>query len=176
MHVYYKTGYGGVAPRAVRSFPQGLRMIAGDAKAQGPQNHVRWTCGSTNSKSIPTNCAPGDTLVMSLDFPQCWDGRNLDSADHKSHMAYPNNGCPSSHPVPIPVITFQVEFPVPSAGSAHWRLSSDMYDPSLPGGYSVHGDWFAAWDQAIVDEFVRNCDNAAVDCFSHLLGPNREIY
>ncbi|MEV4118547.1 DUF1996 domain-containing protein [Micromonospora sp. NPDC049645] len=23
-----------------------------------------------------------------LDFPQCWDGVNLDSANHQSHMAY----------------------------------------------------------------------------------------
>lgn len=37
-------------------------------------------------------------------FPSCWDGTNLDSADHKSHMAFPaigdyNGGvCPQSHP------------------------------------------------------------------------------
>ena len=25
-------------------------------------------------------------------FPSCWDGKSLDSADHKSHMAYPTAG------------------------------------------------------------------------------------
>jgi hypothetical protein len=41
-------------------------------------------------------------------FPMCWDGVNLDSPDHKSHMAYPtgvgNGNCPASHPVRIPGI------------------------------------------------------------------------
>lgn len=40
-------------------------------------------------------------------FPSCWDGVNLDSEDHKSHMSYPVGGapdsgdCPSSHPVKV---------------------------------------------------------------------------
>ncbi|MAD83961.1 MAG: hypothetical protein CL912_13445 [Deltaproteobacteria bacterium] len=50
----------------------------------------------------------------------CWDGVNLDSPDHKSHVAYPKNGpqqftgtstggaCPSTHPVKIPQIMLEV--------------------------------------------------------------------
>ena len=48
-------------------------------------------------------------MVMSIMFPQCWDGVNLDSPNHKSHMAYgagwPDKGCPSTHPVPLAQIT-----------------------------------------------------------------------
>ncbi len=54
--------------------------------------------------------APPETLfVMSVEFPQCWDGERLDAPDHQSHMAYADinieGGCPPSHPVPLPQIT-----------------------------------------------------------------------
>jgi uncharacterized protein DUF1996 len=43
----------------------------------------------------------------------CWDGKNLDSPDHKSHVAYPQatfetgGTCPTSHPVKIPQILYE---------------------------------------------------------------------
>lgn len=177
-HVYYKTGYGGVAPRDVRAFPQGLRMIAGDAKAATPdQDYAYWDClndGGKHPRGIPS-CSANDEMQMTVEFPQCWDGKNLDSPDHKSHMAYPEGRCPATHPVAIPAITFNIRYK-PIANPAGYHLSSDAYDAAKPGGYSAHGDWFSAWDQAIVDTFVKNCDNAAVDCHSHLLGDGREMF
>lgn len=56
-------------------------------------------------------------LTMSC---SCWDGQNLDSPDHKSHVAYPVTGpqtftgtsvggdCPSTHPVKIPQLMLEV--------------------------------------------------------------------
>src|SRR5690606_18586551 len=39
--IYYKTGYRGIRPEQVQVFPQGLRMIAGDAKSAGAdQEHA----------------------------------------------------------------------------------------------------------------------------------------
>lgn len=45
----------------------------------------------------------------------CWDGKNVDSADHKSHIAYPSSGtfestgpCPSSHPVRLPQLMYEI--------------------------------------------------------------------
>jgi hypothetical protein len=178
--IYYKTGYNGIAPRAVQVFPQGLRVIAGDAKASGPvQEHAFWACEVYNGhpKSIP-DCPAGQALVMQVFFPQCWNGKDLDSADHKSHMAYPVNGaCPATHPVAIPEVSFNVYYDVPAGMRAsEWHLASDMYDQSLPGGYSAHGDWFEGWQRDIAEAFVKNCDNTSSDCHSHLLGDGREIY
>ena len=51
-----------------------------------------------------------------------------------------------------------------------------MYDSSKPGGYSLHGDWFEGWDREIAETFVKNCDQASMDCHSHLLGDGRMIY
>lgn len=178
-HFYYKTGYNGIAPRSVNAVPPGLRMIAGDAMNATPNGRFRYTCnggGGMSGQSIQ-NCGVGGELWMMLTFPQCWDGTNLDSPDHKSHMAYPSGGrCPSTHPVAIPEITFNIVYPVTEANAPlRWRLSSDNYSSSLPGGYSAHGDWWNGWKADIMDAWVRNCDQAAADCHSHLLGDGRAI-
>jgi hypothetical protein len=180
-HFYYKTGYNGIAPSAVQPIPIGLRMIAGDAKASGSQGRItRWKCINNyqlNGSSIQ-NCPVGDELWQEIFFPQCWNGRDLDSPDHKSHMAYPSGGrCPSTHPVPIPEITFNIRYAITEANAPQrWRLSSDMYPATQPGGYSSHGDWFNGWKQEIMDTFVRRCDQPALDCGSHMLGDGRAIY
>jgi hypothetical protein len=57
-----------------------------------------------------------------------------------------------------------------------WRLSSDHYDRSLPGGYSAHGDWFNGWKQDILKTFVQKCNQASKDCHAHLLGDGRAMY
>jgi hypothetical protein len=51
-----------------------------------------------------------------------------------------------------------------------------MYDPSLPGGYSAHGDWFEGWDRMIAATFVKYCDQGSNDCHSHLLGDGRALF
>ena len=183
--IYYKTGYAGVPAALVKVPPPGLRMIAGDMTASARQViPMGWWCSNVSyptSDSIPATCTAGNDLVMIVHFPQCWDGVNLDSPNHKSHMAYPSgntaNGCPTSHPVPLPEITYNVHFPVHETGeTAHWRLSSDMYSTSIAGGFSVHGDWINGWQPEAIRAFVINCDNRPADCHAHLLGDGREIY
>ena len=183
MVIYYKSGYGGVGPEDVRAMPTGLRMIAGrHGVGRTPVARELGVRGPRLRQ--PHRPHPGlrrraTGCIMMLDFPQCWDGVNLDSANHKSHLAYPTGGgCPASHPVAIPVITYNVYTEVPPGhDTADWRLSSDTIDdPELPGGYSAHGDWFDGWDAAVAQAFVTNCDNKAVDCKSHLVGDGREIY
>lgn len=179
--IYYKTGYNGIAPSAVKVFPQGLRMIAGNAKASTKEQNDGgyWGCETYvgHTGNIPS-CAAGDQVVMFVTFPQCWNGRDLDSPDHKSHMAYTSRGaCPSTHPVAIPEISFNIYYKVPpGSNSAQWRLSSDMYDQSIPGGFSAHGDWFEGWDRQVAETFVTRCLQTSSDCHSHLLGDGRMIY
>ena len=177
---YYKTGYV-LAPSSIQTLPQGLRMIAGNANATAANEMAKFSCHNapdTNSKPSVPNCPAGSEVWQSIRFPQCWDGVNLDSPDHKSHMAYPSNGaCPSTHPVAIPEITFNIVYPVTEANSPlRWRLSSDNYSTSQPAGYSSHGDWFNGWKPDIADTWVNHCLKAAVDCHSHLLGDGRAIY
>lgn len=180
LQVYYKTGYRGVASNRVVTMPDGLRMIAGNSKSTGPQgnNVISYHCdmaGGSTRTSFP-NCRPGDRLVMAVEFPQCWDGRNLDSPDHKSHMAYGTwgVGCPRTHPIAIPSITQNFRYPVPASGMSSWRLSSDMYEG--PAGYSGHADWWNGWDSDTFDRVVRNCYAGGYDCSMNLLGDGQMLY
>ena len=183
--MYYKTGYEGVKPDEVQAAPARLRIVAGSAAATAEQPHVSWGCLTSGGAvlepgSIPTDCAPGrEALQLSVAFPQCWDGRNLDSPDHSSHMAHAHwyeNGCPSSHPVPLSQITVNVRYEVAEAGdSRHFRLSSDMYDTTKPGGLSLHADWMNGWDPEIQKIWIDNCSHKAMDC-SNALGDGQELF
>jgi hypothetical protein len=176
--VYYKTGYGGVSPGTVEPMPNGLRMIAGNSAGKVPVDAgpVSFVCVDESGSgarlvNVPTTCAVGNTIWARIVFPQCWDGVNLDSPDHKSHMAYPSGGCPSTHPVPVPEVTISVLYQVRDASApARWRLSSDNYDASLPAGYSLHADWFMGWKPEFMQSFIKGCEQAAKDCHAHLLG------
>ena len=181
MLVYYKTD--AYPNSTVKPKPAGLRMVAGDMKATGPQEHIYWECfkpsGETErSSSIPASCPVGGKVELTVAFPICWDGVNLDSPDHKSHMAYPTKvGCPTSHPVQLPHLTEKVSYAVTETGStARWRLSSDNYGTDKPGGYSLHADWFNGWDPKVQDTWVKNCLQAKRDCHGFLLGDGTTLY
>jgi hypothetical protein len=180
MDVYYKSGYGGVRPEQVRSIPKGLKLLAGIATSTRGQGRQvgQWGCSAESEyhfhDSIPA-CPAGAQLTMEVGFPQCLQvdaaGRPLvDSADHRSHAAYPDGGCPTSHPYAIPQVTFVVKWKIPAgANSSQLRLSSDMYSGG-PGGYSLHGDYLEGWDDPVRDQFVANCSSKRLDCHSNLLG------
>ena len=59
---------------------------------------------------LDANC--GNGVRFEIMFGSCWDGHNLDSADHKSHVAYPdlvmNGNCPPSHPVRLPGLFYEI--------------------------------------------------------------------
>jgi uncharacterized protein DUF1996 len=73
-------------------------------------------CDSRDSSELPTKMCPGG-IRASVIFPSCWDGKNLDSPDHRSHVAYSpsrnvlaNDACPSTHPIRIPQIMYEIQW------------------------------------------------------------------
>ena len=174
---YYQSGFQ-LQPEQIGTIPPGLRMIAGNNPKDNDaprSQHVRYTC-SNDPVWIPhenfPDCPAGETVIAVVDFPQCWDGVSLDSANHRSHMAYPQNfRCPASHPHPIPLIAFNIKYVVPAGDNArNWRLSSDTYSASEPGGRSLHGDYFFGWEPEVIDQIVHECASRPVNCKSHLIG------
>lgn len=175
---------------SIQPIPLGLKMIAGDhmsmAGMEQDSSVVRWHCQSwessdaTNpqwSANIPECFAP-DRLRMDVFFPSCWNGLDLDSEDHKSHLAYPVSSndeqvCPSSHPVPIIRVSFHYAFGVKpdvyhpeTLSTRGWRLASDMFEVSANefGGYSLHADWFNAWDPEVLNMVLEGCIQNELDC------------
>jgi hypothetical protein len=155
--VYYGSRLNNPAPTV--PFPQGFRMIAGDARLQAPTpagSVNQFYCagpGGEIGRSADGNwprCAPTANLMFQLVFPDCWDGQHLDSPTHKAHVAYMNNGaCTGQYPVAIPSISFLIAYP--TSGSADgFTLASGMAS-------SMHGDSFLAWDNLALGQRVKNC-------------------
>lgn len=163
-NVYYRTARRD--PASIEPFPAGLRVIAGNAKATGPQDRriVRWGCTGEakpkGAKKAPT-CPKSTRLRLSVVFPDCWNGRELDSADHSSHLAYATRigggrlGCPASHPNAVPSLVLNV--PYATRGGRGLKLSSGPI-------YTAHGDFFNAWEPAELARLVGECLNADVHC------------
>ena len=157
---YYRAG-SGINPASVQAFPADLRIVAGGSTTGDPA-HVSWDCGqATPASAVPGDCGLAEVRA-SIVFPSCWDGLNLDSPDHRSHMAYPTKSrCPADHPVPLPKLTVLVDYQVTSAVGA--MLSSG--DPT-----TLHADFWNTWQQAALEQAVAGCLNAGVVCGHVRLG------
>ena len=96
-------------------------------------------------------------MTIHINFPDCWNGKDLDSADHKSHLAYhgPKGVCPAGYPVPIPRVRVNVHYP--TTGGPGVALASG-------GSYSGHADFFNAWNAKELRRLVRVCINAGRQC------------
>jgi Domain of unknown function (DUF1996) len=143
--VYYvKRTFGDVAP-----LPAGLKIVAGNAKAKKRQAKeiVAWSCsgGRKSRYAVIPQCDEDDLLQLQVNFPNCWNGRALDSGNHKSHMKYAVAGnCPKSHPVAVPRIAIVLLYP---PVSRYARVSS--------GKFATHADFINGWDQHAFEALVR---------------------
>ena len=146
--------------QSVTAFPPDFRMIAGDQHTAVPQTGVtHWGCtdGSfTPSATVPT-CPSGTQLKVVINFANCWDGVNLDSANHRSHVAYSSylGVCPGSHPVVLPAIQAIIRYPTTGGPNATLSSGSTL---------TMHADFFNAWDQAVLESRVQTCINAGISC------------
>jgi hypothetical protein len=164
--LYYRRG-SMKAGVTIQTIPEGLKMIVGNHHAESPaenegiaKGRISFKCGpgsGTNLPAPPAQCDSGVMVVMYM-FPSCWDGARLDSADHKSHMAYPSSGnCPASHPVPIPRVEAFIRYLVGTQPIGTVTMSSGPY-------YSAHMDFWNIWKPAPLKLLVDNCINAGRDC------------
>jgi hypothetical protein len=187
--------------------PNGLRFIFGyDMISSTPATgsfHFACVVGSTPTATSGTlvgianaGCAVGSHIEALIGAPECWDGQNLDSANHRSHVSYPSYGswgylkCDSGHPFVIPTFTlaafYQVTPEVETAllalkAGAPWdytkmlHLSSDEMMPTLVPGTTFHADWFGGWDNTVMSMWIDNCINKLLNCSGGDLGNGLQI-
>lgn len=142
--------------------PADLRVVLGRATATRPEDNpgigtrMYWACGDGNPLREPPAACPGGIISLTLEFPECWNGA-LDSADHRSHVAYATGAtCPSTHPTAIPMLTLFFEYPIGTQVGTLTLASGSIY--------SVHGDFWNTWNQARLQQLVNECVNASMDC------------
>jgi hypothetical protein len=172
--------------------PNGLKFVFGYdmVTRQAPTGEAYFNCKGTGSTaghyaSIAATvgkCVSGGQLGAVIKAPDCWDGKNLDSPNHRDHMAYSGYGtwgyrkCPSTHPYVIPGFTLQAWFSIaPGDDLRLWKLSSDDMRPDLPRGSTFHADFFMAWDPTIKQMWHDNCINKMLNCSAGVLGNGKML-
>jgi len=161
-----KCDYDGTNFSVPKAFPDGFRMVAGDPARRTQNNsdsaqravHVSCIDGGGNWYGFPPHkCG---THRWEVYFPSCWDGVNLDSPDHKSHVAYPAIGdfnfgvCPKSHPVAIFSLFFEFFF----TSGAYNDIDKFVFANGDPTGYGFHGDFVMGWtDRALLQTAHNDC-------------------
>src|SRR5262249_4614415 len=79
--------------------------------------------------------------------------------DHRSHMVYANvdtGACPADHPVSLPQITYEIDYPGITGGS--------QYTLSSPGPHNMHADLFSALGTQIPNSPVTGFLNPGLHC------------
>ena len=158
-----------------RQLPLYLQTPAGGypPNGSGPNNDG---LGYPDMAQALAVCSPGQVLGAVIDAPSCWDGENLDSPNHRSHVAYVISDvgrtvCPSTHPYMIPGFTLGARWTIAAGDdTTKWTLSSDAMAPGQPRGSTFHADWFGAWDNTVLAIWTDNCIDKLLSCQGGNLG------
>lgn len=169
------------------AIPRGLQFVFGGMgqpaqfkciTADGNGNVTDWLPTLRDALSL---CAVGQKIDVKQTTPECWDGKNLDSPDHRSHMMFlmrdkatGKQFCPSSHPYLMPRLTFQRIFTIRADDvTTTWRLSSDM--PGDAPGSMAHADYMMAWNDEVHERWMAACINKLLTCADGNLGDGAKM-
>lgn len=158
----------GNATAKVTAMPTFLRVITGNAKAvsqAGANANAQWTCtGFQNriTQKYPL-CPAGSKVTRILEFPSCWDGKNVDSANHRTHIVFPdkNSGaCPAGTKA-VPALRMTLTYNVPQGKGTAIALDTfpeELHDPSTD-----HADFEQVMPARLAAQVV-NCVNSGRTC------------
>ncbi|MFI6808820.1 DUF1996 domain-containing protein [Streptomyces luteogriseus] len=159
----------------VTAMPRLLRIITGDAKSfvNGPANaNASWSCTGFEDRQLKDKyplCPQGSDVVRTFKFQSCWDGRNIDSANHRTHMAFADaaGNCPSGfRPIPqlVQRIVYDIDAPsLQDGGRTTPLFAVDSFPEQLHKPVTDHGDFINVFDEDLMGEMV-DCINEGRKC------------
>jgi hypothetical protein len=113
-----------------------------------------------NKTFTDENCPDG--LRLEVLFPSCWNGKDITSSNHKSHIQFPElvqtGACPSGFPVRMPVLFYETIFDINPFKDYPGRFVIANGDFT---GYGYHGDFIAGWDPEFLQKALNICNNTS---------------
>ncbi|MGW5087106.1 DUF1996 domain-containing protein [Streptomyces coelicoflavus] len=159
----------------VTGMPRLLRIITGDAKAfvNGDTNaNASWSCTGFEDRQLKDKyplCPSGSDVVRTFTFQSCWDGRNIDSANHRTHMAFAaaDGSCPEGFravPRLVQRVVYDVAAPsLEDGGKTVPLFAVDSFPEQLHKPVTDHSDFINVFDEDLMREMVE-CINSGREC------------
>lgn len=159
----------------VTAMPRLLRIITGDAKAfvNGNANaNASWSCTGFEDRQLKDKypiCPQGSDVVRTFKFQSCWDGANIDSANHRTHVAFADaqGNCPSGFraiPQLVQRIVYDVDAPsLDDGGRTTPLFALDSFPEQQHKPVTDHGDFINVFDEGLMQEMV-DCINSGRQC------------
>lgn len=146
----------------------------GDQASQAAlaQKALGFNCLNYNKKAEPSlgrhflpdkayldeHCTDG--VRFEVMFPSCWNGKDVDSDDHKSHMAYPSlvmdGTCPEGFETRLVSLFFETIWNTYAFKDRDGYFALSTGDPT---GFGYHGDFMHGWESGVLEEAVKTCTN-----------------
>ena len=107
---------------------------------------------------LDANCADG--IRAEIFFPSCWNGKDVTSDDHKSHMAYPNlidgGTCPEGYETRLPSLFYETIW---NTYAFKGKSGQFIWSNGDPTGYGYHADFINGWNTDVLRSAVNDCTN-----------------
>ncbi|MEU6281496.1 DUF1996 domain-containing protein [Streptomyces sp. NPDC047028] len=167
--------YVGSPTGKVVPMPQFLRIITGDAKSftNGPANaNAHWSCTGFENKVQLTDkypiCPQGSDVVRSFAFPNCWDGKNIDSANHRTHVVFADarGNCQNGFKA-IPQLTMRLVYALQPPSIQNGQLQNtyalDSFPEQLHKPITDHDDFVSVTTGGLANR-IAYCINHGRNC------------
>jgi hypothetical protein len=143
--------------------PQFLRIITGNARVGGAEPNAGWTCTGFENRELTDKyplCPRGSRVVRVFNFQSCWDGQNIDSANHRTHVTFPqaDGSCPQGFQ-PIPALEHRLVYNVPRGPN----YAVDGFPEELHKPITDHSDFISLMNEQQMQQVV-DCINSGRRC------------
>jgi hypothetical protein len=154
-------------PRSpVVPMPRFLRIVTGNAKAAttGENARARWSCSGTPGRvsgAYYPLCPAGQLVQRTGEFPSCWNGTDIDSRTHRTHVTFPEaatGACPAGT-VAIPRLRVTLAYQVPPGRS----YAIDSFPDQERRPLTDHFDFLNVMSESLMREAAA-CINAGRTC------------
>jgi hypothetical protein len=154
----------------VVAMPKFLKILYGDAKqsTNGPKNaRDSWTCAGFEDKVLINKypvCPNGGAVKRIHDFPSCWDGKNIDSTNHRDHIVFPdaNGNCKNGFKA-VPQLRITLTYNIPQDVQEKGQYKVDSFEQEQHNPASDHDDFANVMSSNLMNRVV-DCINSGKTC------------